>query len=70
MTRCKHLRVTPDADGKTRVRKANAYPCTVVVGVPALPKSMELRYWPKPTHMTPEMCKGCSFYEPVENANG
>lgn len=66
-TKCRHLRVLPDKDGKVRVRKDRGYRCEVVVETPVLPASVMLSHdwkWPpRRTAVGPDECSRCPMFK-------
>jgi hypothetical protein len=66
-SKCIHLEVTPDADGKVRVRKNYAYKCSYPVPEYPLPASITRYYdfkWPplKSQVLVDEHCAKCPCF--------
>jgi len=67
--RCRHLLVTPDKDGKVRVRKGNGYRCAVDAPTPVLPASVTRAHgWRWPPHRTmvsTDDCAKCPLFDGI-----
>lgn len=60
--KCQLMRVRPDADGKVRIRKGKAYPCTAKIENLRLPKSVRRYDPPVPSYVEPFEGEGCSYF--------
>lgn len=65
---CKHLAITPDADGKVRFRANSVHQCKVPLpALPALPASITKHYsftWPPLRSFVGRVeCEGCPLWE-------
>ena len=65
---CAHLKVAPDAAGRTVVRRGNVYSCTVPIPQPPLPAcvtgAFTFKWPPNRRFMTRDDGKGCPLWAP------